>query len=297
MYNYRAFNLYIQSEILCSELRPTSFERADISIKLGAIPKKYFNNRKKSSYFTCSQDHFFLRVKNVASFLISGTSQIIIEPVAGQDVNTLRQYLLGTCLGVLLHKRQFLALHGSANFIKHGAIIFVGPAGVGKSTIATALAQKGYKILADDISAIANISENTYEVMPGYPQTKLCHDSAKLLVENHNSLQQVTQSIEKVRYSVLKNFQIEPAPLKAICILIASEQSTVTIKRISGIEKFNQLVKNTYRCRFLGPLGLEKDHFTLCSQVSSHTDVFAIYRPRKNFYIDLLTDAIIRHFS
>ena len=50
-------------------------------------------------------------------------------------------------------------MHGSAVATARGAVIFVGPSGVGKSTLAAALQQKGKSILLIDADPQVSMSE------------------------------------------------------------------------------------------------------------------------------------------
>lgn len=93
------------------------------------------------------------------------------EGVGDQD---LRTFLLGSAVGALLIQRGMLVLHGNALEKGGRAIVCLGHSGEGKSTLAYALMQQGWRLLADDLVAIT--PEGL--VLPGIPRIKLWEDAA-----------------------------------------------------------------------------------------------------------------------
>ena len=79
-------------------------------------------------------------------------SALRLNTAEGSLGSDIRVFLLGSCLGALLHQRGVLALHASAIETDQGAVLFMGDSGMGKSTTLQAFIKRGYKMLADDIT-------------------------------------------------------------------------------------------------------------------------------------------------
>jgi len=85
---------------------------------------------------------------------MSGGERVVVEPMSGASPITLGLLLGGTALAVLLRQRGLLPLDGAALGLEGGALLLVGPSGQGKSSLAAALAVKGWPILADGVLAL-----------------------------------------------------------------------------------------------------------------------------------------------
>src|SRR6185437_2825507 len=70
-------------------------------------------------------------------------------------------HILGSCTGALLFQRGLIPLHGNTTATKHGAAMFVGKIGAGKSATTMALLRRGHRLVADDISAVS-LKPRTY---------------------------------------------------------------------------------------------------------------------------------------
>ena len=99
--------------------------------------------------------------------------------------NDVRLFLLGSVMGALLHQRGWLPLHGSAIRLPDGtAAIFMGPSGVGKSTLAAAFRRRGYAVAADDVSLIFTGADGSPLLQPAYPELKLWAEAAAKIGED-----------------------------------------------------------------------------------------------------------------
>src|SRR6185437_2076265 len=99
------------------------------------------------------------------------------EPLTLEDTST---YLLGPVMGFVMLLRGVVCLHASAVAIGEGAIALVGPAGSGKSTTAAAFAERGYRVLAEDV---VTLDDRGYRFLlqPGYPCIRLWPAAVKAL--------------------------------------------------------------------------------------------------------------------
>jgi hypothetical protein len=81
--------------------------------------------------------------------------------------------LVGPVLGRLLRLRRTVSLHGCVVKIGTRAVVLVAGKGVGKSTVAAAMAQRGHAVLSDDLAAIPERATGGWMAEPGYPRLRL----------------------------------------------------------------------------------------------------------------------------
>ena len=295
MHNYTAFGLTIQSEILFRELLSIPYlvenDVYDITIKLGSVDPHGITGLPppKGVYYQVTPSELWLHVPDVARFRVTHGQQMIIEPLTNADEDSIRLFVLGSCMGALLMQRNLFLLHGNAISINDvHCVSFVGYSGVGKSTVSGAFFRRGYSILADDICAI-----NTQgRVMPSFPQMKLCADAAQQLQIDTRSLSRVMPSLNKFAVPLGGQFHPVACPLKMVYVLETHHQDTITIMPLVGMEKLGALQHNLYRPQFLNERESVYTALKQCMQIASQIDVARITRPIKGFKLDELVDVI-----
>ena len=159
-------------------------------------------------------------------------------------------YLIGPVIGFVLRLRGVTCLHASAVAVDGQAIALVGAPGAGKSTTAAAFAHRGFSVIADDVVALVEDTEE-FLVPPGYPRVNLWPDSVQALLGAEEALPPITPTWDK-RYMALGNeglnFAAEPLPLRVIYLLGAreSELSSPIVEEVTGSDALAALVANTY---------------------------------------------------
>lgn len=89
--------------------------------------------------------------------------------------------VVGMVIGLVLHQRGILALHGTALNRGGRTVAFLGPSGAGKSTIAAGLVARGARLLADDIVALRHQADGAFHVAPGPAGLRLTEASVKAI--------------------------------------------------------------------------------------------------------------------
>lgn len=231
----------------------------------------------------------WLSIPDVARLLISNGNEIIYEPIAYYDADSLRLYLLGSCTGALLYQRDFLILHGSAFQVDDGCVICVGDSGAGKSTLVVSMMQRGHKIISDDICPI----DPQGRAVPSMPRIKLWQDSADKLNINTKDLKRIRPGLNKFNYPLGNAFCEKLLPVRAVYILDSHESSDFKVVDIKGMKKFLPLYNNTYRFAFLNGMHKKTQHLKQCSELAKHIYVRHLYRPKGAFLLDELGDCIL----
>lgn len=118
-----------------------------------------------------------LEVDGIADFLLDFTCQQVVCETLHENVSiyTLEEMLLGPPVITMLASREIWCLHASAVEINGKVVLFLGPSGQGKSTLAAYAAHSGnphLRRLADDLLPCTIRNEGVM-ALPSFPQLKL----------------------------------------------------------------------------------------------------------------------------
>ena len=125
-----------------------------------------FNYKKKKYGFVSD---------NIATYCITNGNKVEVEVCENANMQLLKIYIMCSCLGFIMLQRDMVAIHGGVIEMDNNAVIFTGDRGAGKSTLTTALREKGYKSISDDVAGI--MFDKVPYVMPGFPYQKLCESA------------------------------------------------------------------------------------------------------------------------
>jgi len=115
----------------------------------------------------------------VGTFYITPDARrVIVYPEPESDESLLRMYLIGQISVLLLHQRGLPSLHSSAINTEFGAIVFLGPQGQGKSTIAASFLRDGATLITDDALPLRTLADGIYGG-PSIPIMKLWQGTAQ----------------------------------------------------------------------------------------------------------------------
>jgi hypothetical protein len=289
-YSYNCFGLNIDSEFECPEFFSAEFSgEADVNIRFDQAPDTLDNPKAFGVRYQVKPGEFLLLVDDVARYLVRDGKEILIDPAEGSDHDSIRLFLLGSALGALLQQRGMLVLHGSVVDVGDHCITFVGHSGQGKSTLATAFSQQGYKLLGDDLCVIKFSNDNNGPAMvyPGYPQTKLWHDALEQLNQDPETLLRIRPEISKRKLPIHSVFSREPKPLSHLFQLGTYNGDTVQCSQLRGADIIECLKTHSYRKQYIIGHGMEITHFKQCIALVQQITAFNLKRPSNNlFYLD-----------
>lgn len=293
---YKAFGLRLSSEIPLPELPQTGDERklADVEIEMADLSRSWVEAGMEKDNFALRDGRFWFQIPGTARFCISEGKEITVSPLAGSEIDKIRLYILGTCMGVLLLQRNILPLHGSAVLIDGKAYAIVGDSGAGKSTLAAAFVSRGYRLLSDDVIAVSSSPNHTAPtVYPSYPQQKLWQESLQHFGMETKHYHPVYQEVCKYAVPVPSGFHSEPVPLAGVFELLKTDQEEIDISRLQGLERLRVLIDHTYRSMLIYRLGLEQWHFHILSGFASRIAVSRLNRPASGFTANQLVTRIL----
>jgi hypothetical protein len=224
------------------------------------------------------------------------TARIItVLPEPKADDTALRLYLFGSVMGALLHLRGVLPLHGSAVCLPQdeGAAVFAGVSSVGKSTLAAALAQRGYRKVADDISAIG-ISPDGFMIHPGLTRSKLWRKSLDFL--RLNPAEGAPVRLDKFAFEMAVSRQ--PAAITRVYELLLQDGCDIEITKVEGVEKLRLLDQQTFRRNYISGFQQRGPHLQRLARLAGQVRISQIIRPpSEKLSVDTMMDLLERDWA
>jgi hypothetical protein len=278
MFSYVAYGLGIHSALPLPELAVHEIGE-DAVVRLGKVERLPSPLDARGCGFWATAEEACYFMEHAGAFLARGGREIIVEPAIGVEDRTLRLFILGPALALLLHQRGRLILHASAVEVRGSAVAFMGPSGWGKSTAAAVMHTRGHGLVADDITVI-DVGPDGPTVFPGFPQLKLWPEAVVSLGEAPETLPQLHLLYEKRARRITREFSQSPLPLR--CIYVLAEGSAPAIEPLRPQEALRELMHHWYGARFgaelLRPAGLSP-FFRQCADLANRATVHRLARP------------------
>ncbi|MBI4868132.1 MAG: hypothetical protein HY816_14390 [Candidatus Wallbacteria bacterium] len=294
---YGALGLNITSDLALPELSPGSSGAEDVRVRCCAVADAIEGAHWSGPAMDATSDRVLLRIPSVGRYLVVEGREIHVDALPGVDEAAVRLYLLGTALGALLHQRGLLVLHGSAVETAGGTVLFVGPSGHGKSTLAALFLHRGYRVLADDLAAVDTEGERL-KLLPGLPHMSLTPDSLARLGIQTEAILQVQPGSQKHRVSLGTGPAGAPTPVRAVYVLSPGEDCGLRLTPLTGLQAARALTDNTYRLGLLKAMGLSgARHFRQVCAVARRVPIARLTRPSGRWEPEALVDLLERDLS
>jgi HPr Serine kinase C-terminal domain len=259
-----AFGLTVQSELELPSLTPGTGSRR-VVLRVNP-PVDRTEEGTGAPVFTAdmervwrSADGWLLRYEDPhreetwAMRVDSAGTAIDVERTEGIALPDLLQIVQSIGLAIVLQLRGVLLFHACAVDVGGQAILVLGAAGAGKSTMAAALVRHGFALLSDDISAI-EVIDGAPVVHPGPPRLRLRPDAARATGWDPAALPRVfdTPLLGDKRHVELAveggSFCAEARRIAAIFVLERRTKDPAPLLRpLSSVEALATLRRNGYR--------------------------------------------------
>jgi hypothetical protein len=278
---YRVFGLSLVSEIELPDLIEIEKTQADVAIRTARVDEN---------------DPAVMAITGTARYRVD-VDEILVDPDPGVDERNVRLFLLGSVMGMLLHKRRLLPLHANAFVIGGKAFAMLGPPGSGKSTLAALLHDKGYALLADDVFVV-RVGEGLPPLgSPGLPRLRLWRDA---LTDSGRDPAHFDHSFvgdsewDKFDVPVTRsNKWSEEFQIAGLYVL--ERGNRMLIDRLSIAESVGAIVANTYRGQFTHQLQSVEEHWRMCLQLCSAVPVFRFRRAWRKEQLKAEAELLLEH--
>lgn len=287
---YRLYGLVVASDLSLPELIAVENELPDISIRFAKVPQQgLVDGRQLGPFHYAAPGKLWLYIPKIARFMVLGGNEILIDPLSGVDEDSLRVFLLGSCIGALLMQRNFLVLRGCAIRFGNHSLLCLGDSAAGKSTLAAALMRRGHSLLSDDIVAI----DRENHAIPGFPHIKLWRNVVDMMEISTAPLRRVRANIEKYQLPLNEHFHPTRLPIRWIYILQTHARPEFSLESISGIERFTVLHNNCYRPSYLDGMNLTAGQLQPCANLAGKIQIKSLHRPLHPLRVDELVDFML----
>jgi hypothetical protein len=297
---YLLGGITLASEIALPELPLIQHDGATahpVTIRLGDVPSHLPDAIEIDPDCFASSSQYLLCIHGIARYLVTNGREIVVAPDANALPLDVRAYLLGIIFIVLCQQRGLLPLHASAVSAapisgKHGVVAFLAHSGQGKSSLAAHLAQRGFRVVADDICLIDTTQQGAAMVTPAAPWLKLWRNSLQNLGWKAEGLERVFSDDDKYRLPLAG--LLEPEPIRKLIFLDNNETSSVSteIREVPRIEAIPLLMNLTHQAYLLEATGQRDENFRRCGRVLSQARAYRLIRPWGLTHMKLTVDAL-----
>ena len=282
MYDYCVCGLIIASEIDLPGLISTRLgeKSPDVTIRRAQVPQELDDPVATGPNWRFSGTQLLLRIPGVVRFLVTEGKAIVFEAEGNTPAAEIASFLVGSAFAVLLHQRRQIVIRASAVCVGGKAVLFCGPSGTGKSTIAAALGRRGYPLLNDDLCTIDLDPMGTPFVLGDHHRLTLWGDTIQHL--------DLTDHKGPALRSILEKFYVEP---HGVCLEPRQLGAVYTLRETrppfcDGIERPNAIDttllihQSAYHPRMVAAMQQQSRYFLSAAKIAGAAGVFYLTRPR-----------------
>ncbi len=293
-YYYKVFGLVCLSDIPLPAFIETGDDvKPDFKVHLtNEIPSFKQSPDLITPYYKFNQTEFYYQVADLSEYFIRGGNEIFIKPVS-EDWNSIFLFFYSNCIAALLFQRNLIPFHVSGIRENNGRIwLFAGPSGIGKSTLALKLTEKGYQHFTDDTALIYPKDGQCLSV-PSYPMIRAWKPTLEnqFAFDNKNAAK-ITGSSEKYSIFFHDKFLEEPALVKGI-IFLENQGNRILGEKMKPKEGMFRLANNIYRKQWIDGMRKQTLQFQYISRIAQTVPFWMANRPKNDPGFDTFTDVII----
>lgn len=291
--HYRAYGLHLRSAI------PLPFDpwpeadaaEPDVAVRLGTVPAELPDGPgsvTRTALWQARPGAFRMEVEEVARYLVTGGRDVHVEPLRGSE-DDVASFFANSPFTVLLQQRGVLTLHAAAVKTEAGAALLLGASGIGKSSLAAALVERGYPLVADDVTGVVPDAEGRPMASPAFARQRLWAHTLDEMGWRGRVQRRVRANMDKY-WLPAQLAGIEPLPVCAALVLTGGDH--FAIEPVPLEAAFWLLCTYTHRRRMMVALGQRRAHFAAAIALARRVPVARVTRPSQPFLLDELADRV-----
>ena len=275
---YRSAGFTLDSDFSFSRLladRTTDDEAAEIHFRIGELPPsgQGLTKRRKNFGFTALEGR-----------------RVIVSVSTRDEPETVARAVLTGGLNAVAYQRGLLPLHASAIEVGQDCLAFCGESGVGKSTMAAALAQAGHPLLCDDLVVVHADHDGCPVVWPSIMRPKLTRHSMELLDGAVTVLSPTSEWDMKAVTQVGRSASYRPRRLAAIYLFGTGEPAMCRLSRLEAATMLFRCLRNRDWIERAGTaVAVHRRWLELVSRIP----IILVTPPREHFTLPALVQTLI----
>lgn len=269
-YRYHIAGLAVVSDIAIPGARQVASDASpDVTIARGDVPERLEGATIVQKMWWADASRLLAHTPK-GRFLVSEGRSIAYAPEPGFEAVDCAPYLGGSVFGFLMHQRGAIVFHASAVVIDGQAMLFCGPSGMGKSTLAAGLCQRGHGLLADDFCAVSFDAAGTPAINPDARMHRLTEASLAALKPSGVG-GRVASNAHK--------YYVQPAiaaPSERVALgraYILDRGHMPAIEPLNTAEAADALNRNAYRPTVVRRMGQAQQYLDAITAILRHADV------------------------
>ena len=263
---YRAYSMVIRSELpLLLPERSESVPTPDVKARRGTLRQ--------------SDDESSLCVElEGVEARVPDESTIVVDP-GRRGAPMVSKVVLKRCLPALLFERGGAILHASGAAVDGRGVAFVGPQDAGKSSLVTAMCQRGHRFLTDDVLTVVE-TDGVWRAVSSFPRISLAPEICEALDVDRSKVAPADGTSFGPWFDVEDRFEHGSVPVDIIYIL--EERGGVespNSRTIKGRRSMKRLIRHSVLSPGLdltAPLGRQ---FRQCTDLCQSVPVKLLERP------------------
>ena len=172
-FQYKYLDLEISSNVKLKLVNQicSSFNY-DISFDVIGKIRDTYKYHKKTLILESSKEKVIIYKKDLGVFSLENGKKITLSPFSDYDPLVLSNTILNLVYGFVLYQRGQNVLHTSAVELDGKAVLFVGPSGSGKSSLASLFSNHG-RFITEDLGVLRKNYRNKISIQKTLPIIKL----------------------------------------------------------------------------------------------------------------------------
>lgn len=294
--HYDMFGLHVATTLPLPECHPTpaANQPPDVQIALGEVPASVPDATHSGVVYALNARHFRFALRDVAAYWVEAGTHITVAPHPSADPESVRVFLLGPVFGALLHQRGLVLLHASAMYGDRGAVLFLGDSPLGKSTLAAAFWQRGWRVLADDMVVLTQDTTGQVLAHPAYPHLALYPPMLRALGLNPDEHPRLRPTLEKRWLAVTEAYATSAQPVSAVYCLGRNPDATqaISINPLRGLQAFRAIARTVYHIRFMRGSGPDGRMMHMAKALTQQAAVRSLQRRMANESAQAVADHV-----
>lgn len=255
---------------------PTIYLKKGVPDKIRALEPRKWDFGETESYLS----------NNTCWIYIHNSEEICYELRPEGLDSRLNTFLLGFGMAFLAIQRGFIPVHSSCLLKDGKAVLISGDSGAGKSTTTAAYIEKGYTLMADDITFVGPDENGNPMAYPAFPYQKLCRNEVEKRHEGEEGLIYIDDDRDKFLVPWRGYYTPNPRPVKAIIYLLKLYCDNVRAEEVKGFNKYAVLTRSIYMRMLVGDYVNSKEIGSKLLWLASKTPVITVERPFEKDTID-----------